>query len=249
MTGRLWRAWLVSCVMILAGCATPAPEDPAELQRTWDQAEIRLELGGDLAVFGRMSDPGTQAVLARIPAGTQLPTIVYLHGCSGLNWSRGRAFFERLAASGYVLVAPDSFARDYRPQMCGSANAWKDAVRDSEIRFAAQQLARLPWVDRDNLYLMGHSEGGEIVAAYRGEEFKGRIVSAAYCWRGVDSPTRTLAITVQDDHWAKRENCRNAAHKVVIDGAEQTHWTFNYPEAEAAVRAYLARWRSDGALQ
>jgi len=236
LTGALFLSGLLA----VSACVTPLPNDPDELRRTWDQAEIRLDLGGDLAVFGRLADPRTKAVLARIPAGRKLPVVVYLHGCAGLKWSRGEAFFERLARAGYVLVAPDSFARSYRPKMCGSANAWKDAVRNSEIRFAAEQLAGLPWADQDKLVLMGHSEGGEIVAAYPGEEFKARIVSAAFCWRGIDSPGETLAISVAKDYWVKHEYCRDAANKLVIDGSTQRHWPFNYPEVEAAVHAFLA---------
>ena len=107
---------------------------------------------------------------------------------------------------------PDSFARAGRPETC---NVWTherlpgapgEAVyrmRQEEIRNAVERVRELPWVDPDNLFLMGHDEGGDAVAEYPGGGFRARVISGSFCARGVRAPAGTpiLSLASAEDPW------------------------------------------------
>jgi dienelactone hydrolase len=229
----------------VASCINPAPNNPDEVRRTWDAAQVYVWVDEDFSVFGLMGDETTQARLARIPQNQRFATLVFIHGCNGLympEWS----FLNSLAKEGFAIVAPDSFAREFRTSLCGSQNAsnlgaWTNSVRFSEIRFAAEQLREARWADRDNLFLMGHSEGGTYVAAYRGDEFKARIVTGDDCGIGLSYPAATLVVYSTRDYWVRNMNCIGAKKMLSIDSA--VHDVTIFQEAQRAIREFLIEMR------
>ena len=92
-------------LMLAAGAATAQ----SEVDRTWQQAQVWL--------------PGTDTAItpAGLPADIQTRAVVlYAHGCDGLG--RITTVSARfLAAAGYLVVAPDSFARAEKPVSCDPA--------------------------------------------------------------------------------------------------------------------------------
>ncbi|ACK49208.1 dienelactone hydrolase [Methylocella silvestris BL2] len=115
--------------------------------------------GGDGALQGWLYAPGG--------AGAH-PAIVALHGCAGLTDKSGAPsarhadWGQRLAAAGFVVLFPDSFAsRGLGPQCKESnreARASRERVADAEdaLRF----LAGRPDVDPRSIFLIGWSNGG-----------------------------------------------------------------------------------------
>ncbi len=57
-------------------------------------------------------------------------------------------------------------------------------VRQAEIFYNIKKLKDLKFIDKNNIFLMGNSEGGLAAAAYKGREFRGRIVTAYSCENG-----------------------------------------------------------------
>ncbi len=204
---------LVIC-FFLSGCVggvDPKTLDLAdEARRTFDSAYFMIQLKDEF-IEGRMSDGFVQAKLSGLK--NKRPTVVFAHGCSGLG--RGNLRYMRLLArAGYAVIAPDSFARRYRPETCipSLRQAVKGApfrrvgrMRQEEIRHAAYRLLRTPWADRKNLFLMGHSQGGTAAASYEGDEFGARVISGSTCGRGVRLPrdTPALAFYSKDDPWRR----------------------------------------------
>ena len=158
----------------------------------------------------------------RLKDGRKLPVVAYFHGCAGiLNASIGhiRALSE---LDDFVIIAPNSFAAD-RPEYC-FANHTVDlsltgqiaAMRRSEINLALSRIAALAWVDKSNIFLMGHSQGGGTISGYAGGvAIKGRVLLNGGCsrWMGGNGMRMEEALLTLDtgrDPWFMRypSHCR-----------------------------------------
>ena len=175
--------------------------------------------------------------LARLPVGARLPAAVYLHGCTGVG---NDDFLQTLAGDGFAVVAPDSFARTWRPLQCdprtqtGGYNVFVYDFRLAETAYALGQLWQQAWADWDRMVLVGSSEGGVAAALYRGAEFRGRVVLQWTCAgathvRGIAAPPDepVLAAVSGQDPWYlgnQRQDCapylasRPASRSLVVDG-------------------------------
>ena len=134
-----------------------------------------------------------------------------MHGCNGVGSVK---VLEALAARGFAVIAPDSFARRYRPLQCsawlqsGGKNVFVYDFRQAEIAYALHRIKRTPWVDQRRMFLYGTSEGGVATAIYRGYAFRARVVTQWTCHgsplvRGLMAQPNepVLAIVRADDPW------------------------------------------------
>jgi hypothetical protein len=206
-----------------------------EVQRTWDRAVVVFEIDG-AGTHGRMNRQYVQEEMAKIPPGTKLPTIIFIHGCSG---GIPHSFFGKLARWGFAVIAPDSFARTGREPTCHSMAS--QPLRHEEIRYAVARARMLPWVDADNLILMGHSEGGNAVTYFGGDGFKARVASGTSCWRGVRVSSPLLVVnSSKDKALASGDNwCRKADEYVRLPGP--SHWPWTHPDGEKALVGFLTQ--------
>jgi dienelactone hydrolase len=250
----------------LAACAAdlakvPDPDDPAGLAETWRRARIALPqaltAGGEIRQ-GELGDVAVATALANVPAGRKVPTVLYLHGCSGFGTS-GKVNVALLVEAGYAVIAPDSFARPGRPATCDPKRnavivarevaAEVHRMRLAEVRYALERIGEFPWVDRDNLFLFGHSQGGTAAAAYTGKGFRARVVTGTRCTRGIgaraDEPVLALFSTA--DPWFKDPKVRTCWERRRgrdIEAHEfpgKTHLMATIPEARYAILEFLAR--------
>jgi len=226
LTIRLRALVWVAALLLLGGCAV-IPEPPARGGATLSDLELTWAAGrmvwpaadgkaGPVRRIGEVSDA--------VPAageGRRWPVVVYLHGCTGLGVA-DFTFMRRLARAGMVVIAPDSMARRYRPWQCdpktrtGGYNLFVYDFRQAEINYALQRLAALDWVDRDNLFLVGASEGGVAAALYRGSAFRARVIAQWTCHgsalvRGLAGPpgVPVLSIVRHDDPWYDQKHTRD----------------------------------------
>lgn len=164
-----------------------------------------------------IESPAFLDAVARYPM-RRFPVVIYLHGCTGLKDS-DRDVLRSIAQAGFIVVAPDSMARRYRPRQCnprkrtGGFNLFVYDFRQAEINFALQMMVDLPWVDRNNLFLVGSSEGGLASALYRGSSFRARVITKWTCQgsplvRGLSAPPDepVLAIVRKSDPWYDPRN-------------------------------------------
>lgn len=216
MTGSRKFLTLIAlgCIGLMASaCASSLGWDQgSDLERTWDEAILVLPANnGEEPSVENLKNVKITTELARIAPGRRWPVVVYMHGCTGIgNFS----FFQRIARAGYVVVAPNSMARRYRPLQCdprsktGGYNLFVYDFRMAEISYALQQLSQAPWSDSENLFLIGASEGGVAAALYRGNAFNARIIAQWTCQgaplvRGIAAPPETpvLSVVRADDPW------------------------------------------------
>lgn len=125
-----------------------------------------------------------------------------------------------------------------------------------EIRYALEQVHKSTWADANNVFLMGHSEGGQAAARNRLPDFRGIIISSWTCtdstrpaFDGIFAPVETPILTLEWDHDALREgtpqqgSCadkfgeRRKAHQVLLSGTQ--HGTHSERAARDAVARFL----------
>jgi len=232
---------------------------PAAVERTWERAQIYLPADANphgTGVIGGPRDLGSvRQALDVLATGPKRPVVVYLHGCGGFGNS-GSFNAGMLAGAGYVVVAPDSFARPKRVRTCDSATHSRigpDGIYTDVIKWRLEELDRAlaglkdyAWVDWGNLFLFGHSQGSNAVAAYPGNAFRGRIMSGTRCSTGYHGPKDEPALAVYSEHdpWRKGRpiKCLDYVGKTgmqVLSLTGTLHVVAKDPEAKARMIAFL----------
>lgn len=128
-------------------------------------------------------------------------------------------------------------------------------MRLEEIRYAYDQVKKSPWADTNNVYLMGHSEGGVAAARTKLEGFNGIIISGWRCtntknpsFDGIFAPLDTPILTLEWNHddWSNdstKGSCadkfgeRKKARQVLFPG--NGHNVFEQSQAREAVAQFL----------
>ena len=94
------------------------------------------------------------------PEGTgPFPAVIVLHGCAGIDYHFS-AWAEQLAQWSYVALIVDSFRPRGVNRVCGRSFRVPDLERAADAYGAAIYLKRLPYVEGENIGLIGFSHGG-----------------------------------------------------------------------------------------
>jgi len=238
---------LVISVSIPAALASAEDNREADVKMSWDRATVFVP-GKTFA-----TTPG------KVTVEKPLPVVIYMHGCTGIS-SHDNSWGNYLAELGYIAVLPDSMARrsatncDPRT-LKGGLFPQAHAMRQEEIRFAFNQVGKSPWADADNVFLMGHSEGGVAAARTAIHGFSGIIISGWRCtnkknpnFDGIFAPLDTPILTLEwnRDDWstdATKGSCadkfgeRKKARQVLFPGSG--HAVFDRGDAREAVAQFL----------
>lgn len=261
------RAAALAGLFVLAACAEGISLTTPDIERTWSEAIIVLPAESATAdpLVARLSSVSVERRLSAIAAQTRFPVTIYLHGCTGVG---NLNFLKDLAATGVVVIAPDSFARRYRPLQCdpktktGGRNLFVYDFRLAELTFALERLGEAPWADLHNLFLVGNSEGGVAAALFRGDVFNARVITQWTCQgaplvRGIAAPEGTpiLAIVRENDPFydarntpAQKGHCgaylagRPDSRSVVL-AAGEVHDVYNEPAAVRTILDFIGRHR------
>ncbi len=230
--GERWNAcllWpLLGLAVVASAAAEPRVDDPEELRRTIDAAIVAVPLefmdGGEESTIN--SGAGrwytVQAEVSRIRSDAKIPTVIYMHSCSGYG-SAGMGHIHALVDHGYAVIAPNSFARTFKPLNCDPESRTFGtfpgamAMRLAEAWAAHAFALSLPWVDQHNIFMMGFSEGGATTARYAHGGLAGRVIIGWNClpsaqeslWSpyiGIKGPLNepVIAVLGGNDPWFKR---------------------------------------------
>lgn len=161
--------------------------------------------------------------LGETPQGVTFPTVIYMHGCAGF-WAGTDRRLNMLARHGFATIAPDSFARAHKPVSCdtsahrGGLHRGGLGMRLSEARHAFRKARELDWVDTENLFLMGLSEGGITVARLSEDlpPVNARVIEGWTChagwpeYRGLSSyeGQPVLSLVSAEDPWFQSHRTR-----------------------------------------
>lgn len=117
----------------------------------------------------------------------KVPTLLYLHGSSGfLKGEKYRKWIVKNADMAFIGL--NSYAVKHRPTYISPDS--KDSYeavhlfRQAELKYAFKRLGELEFVDFDNLFLMGNSEGALAAGICKNRAFKGRILVSWGCEAG-----------------------------------------------------------------
>ena len=220
--------------------------DPLEMERSWQAAVVRVPSGN-----GRSRRMTTSQVQDQpTGSGTKLPTVIFMHGCSGF-WSGSHRRIEFLANNGFLVIAPASFARNKYPLSCdtdthkGGLYRGTLRMRQHDAGYAIEMARKLPIVDGQKIFLMGFSQGGVTTATFapRNEQqhVRARIVEGWTChagwneYRGVNARRSepVLTLVAKLDPWFQNEwtrgNCSsfldktNGSKSIVYSGETMMH--------------------------
>ena len=239
-------------------------DDPQELDRTWDRAIVHLP-----AEPGRSDWITTEELAARSAQSTQkLPTVIYLHGCSGI-WSGTHQRMKFLADNGFLVIAPASLAREVYPRSCDvetrKAGLFRGTVvlRRNDAGHAIETARQLRIVDDSNMVLMGFSEGALTTVTFEAQNdrqrVRARVAEGWTCragwleYKGVKAPENEPVLTLvgendpwYQDQWTKGEctpflNAQNGSRSIVYrDGAmKDKHGLLEFETARQDVLAFL----------
>jgi dienelactone hydrolase len=248
---------------------------PEELARTLNDAIVAIpaeyykgEAPSDIFSWGRMKK--VKQDLANIAGEKKMPLVIYLHGCGGFGWNTNQDI-SLLLRNGYAVLAPNSFARKYKPTSCDSMTYTGGFHRDvlnfrlAEASYAHEAAKNLPWVDKRNIFMVGFSEGGLTTAKYGRGGLAGRIILGWTCnseWsehNGISGPRDEpiLAVVSSNDPWFRspgssgdcgssmlfRRNARSVVVDVKLRGVTSLHDVQSLPEVQQEILQFLETHR------
>ena len=111
-------------------------------------------------------------------AGEKMPAVIFSHGFGG-NYQVGTQYAEALAAKGYVVYCFDFCGGSPGSRSDGSTLEMSIFTEQADLEAVIGMVQELPYVDNDNIFLMGTSMGGAvsaITAADHEDEIQGAIL-------------------------------------------------------------------------
>lgn len=182
--------------------------DHKELARVWQASIVMLPIStsGHLESTIKSLDPGAFG-------NNRYPTVILLHGCGGV-WKGRYRRMEIFANNGFAVITPVSFARKKYPKSCDviskTAGLYRGIVslRKNDASYAIRKARELHWVDGDNIFLIGHSEGAIIAATFNDPEspVNARVVESWTCdaswseYGGINAPIDEPVLTLLAEH-------------------------------------------------
>ena len=111
-------------------------------------------------------------------AGEKMPAVIFSHGVGG-NYQVGTQFAEAFAGKGYVVYCFDFCGGSPGSRSDGSTLDMSIFTEQADLEAVIHMIQEQPFVDEENMFLMGTSQGGAvsaITAAANKEEIKGAIL-------------------------------------------------------------------------
>ena len=198
MGGRIFALLIsivVLCVAVLSGCSKAdeksnpesiATETPSNIPSTAVSEENGIVVS-DQPVYKYQTEElyasrdGKQIYgVIYIPqkVGNQMPAIIYSHGFGGSH-QYGTQYAEAMAARGYIVYCFDFCGGSPGSRSDGSTLEMSLFTEQADLEAVIKMMQGLDYVDSNNLFLMGTSQGGAvsaITAADHLDEIKGAVL-------------------------------------------------------------------------
>ncbi len=204
--------------------------DEIEMDRSWNAALVRIPKGDGKYISTTMEKLAGQGNVFQ----QTYPTVIYLHGCSGV-WDGTYMRINFLAESGFAVIAPASFARKKYPKSCdpytqqGGLYRGTLSMRQFDAGHAIQEAKNLSWVNSNNVFLMGLSQGGVTTATFSSNHpdsaVNARVIEGWTChagwpeYAGINASDNepVLSLVGKKDPWFQydwnRGNCEKFMNK------------------------------------
>ncbi|MGN0252078.1 MAG: alpha/beta hydrolase [Oliverpabstia sp.] len=117
-------------------------------------------------------------------AGEKMPTVIFSHGFGG-NYQVGTQYAEALVQKGYVVYCFDFCGGSPGSRSDGSTLEMSIFTEQADLEAVIRMMQEQSFVDEENIFLMGTSQGGAvsaITAAENKQEIRGIILLyPAFC--------------------------------------------------------------------
>lgn len=159
-------------------------------------------------------------------AKKKLPLVLFMHGSAGL--SKGEIYKRYIVSEAKcIFFAPNSFKIKKRPTYLSPMPLKKyekvHKLRQVELDYNLKKVLKLDFIDKKNIFLMGHSEGGVAASIYKSKSVKARIITAfscehSYFYENIKLGSRDdepfLNIIGTDDEYFARDSILNRDYNV-----------------------------------
>lgn len=191
-------AFLLICTILLSGCAgkatvisrtdnpqiVEAPQSEETEVTKSNNENIDYEYITEELYVDKNGNQIYGVIYIPQEAGEQMPTVIFSHGYGG-NYQVGAQYAEALAAKGYVVYCFDFCGGSPGSRSDGSTLEMSIFTEQEDLEAVIYAMQEQPFVDRENIFLMGSSQGGAvsaITAADHKDEIKGAILLyPAFC--------------------------------------------------------------------
>lgn len=216
---------------------------------------VSFAYAGDWVAFKGSTKSGDDFMLKGIlnkPEGQgPFPAVVMLHGCSGIEENKQYLdiWAQRLASWGYVSLMVDSFGPRGESNICATDRIFLIPlhVRAQDAYDAKSYLSELPFVNRNQIAIMGWSHGGWAAlfaideTTYidyienRGDPFRLAIAFYPYCnivLRNLNAPL--LILIGELDDWTPAFMCQlnmpsgKTTHEMILKVYPQAYHCFDF---------------------
>ena len=199
---------------------------PDELERVWQASLVRIPSEEGAYIQTNIAE----ITHSSLKVNKQFPTVIYMHGCSGV-WAGTIRRINFLAKNGFVVIVPPSFAREKYLRSCDiyryEGGLYREIIkmRQNYAGNAIEKAKKLHWVDKNNVFLMGLSEGGITTATFfsknKNRSVNARVVEGWTCtstwdeYKGVRAPKTEPVLTLlgSKDPWFQNPYTNGACTK------------------------------------
>ena len=181
---------LLLCILLLCGCAQEIPTQfsiyPSDnstpvppTEETGQTADVETYEFETQELFAERDGNQIYGVIY-IPqnAGEKMPAVIFSHGFGG-NYQVGAGYAEALARKGYVVYCFDFCGGSPGSRSDGSTLEMSIFTEQADLEAVLGMIQEQPFVDSNNIFLMGTSMGGAvsaITAAANKEDIQGAIL-------------------------------------------------------------------------
>ena len=174
MKKRFCMLALLLCLFPAGGCAAsfgvlPPSAAAEDTTYAYTTQELYAERDGN-RIYGMLYRPQD--------AGEKLPAVILSHGFGG-TYRVGVPYAQALAEKGYAVYCFDFCGGSYSSQSDGSPLDMSLRTEQADLEAVIRMVQELDFIDADNLFLMGTSQGGAVsavTAADHPDEIRGLIL-------------------------------------------------------------------------
>jgi len=191
------------------------------------------------------------------------PAVVILHGCGGIT-DNHRTWAYRLKSWGYVAMVLDSHGPRGIRNNCGRIKQVSASVRATDAYRAKNYLAELPFVDRNNIGVIGFSHGGSTTLAsvvYQFPDiedkispFKAAVAFYPYCNAALEVNTNLMILTGENDDWTPSAKCvlntpfsKDDQYEVTLKVYPDTYHSFDFQRRDRVYFGHVLKYNREAA--
>lgn len=176
---------LFSCVMLslavaaVAGCSASSLRPPAD-DHAADETELSHDHDYETHTLYAQRDEHQIYGVIYVPQGASspMPAVIFSHGFGGTH-AVGAQYAQALARAGYVVYCFDFCGGSPDSRSDGSTLEMSLFTEREDLEAVITMMQGLDFVDSDNLFLIGSSQGGAvsaITAAAHPEAIRGMVL-------------------------------------------------------------------------